>query len=318
MTRLTKYLFGALLLLLGVVACDPIDSTPVVRVDSSQLASKEELEATQPQDENIYLFGFDLRSSPQEDAAQYLPFLRYLEQQTGYRFKLHFTPKHMTTAKELGLGVIQFAAMGASSFIQAQTYYGAKILARGVNQQNRAEYQSMFVVRPDSPIRNYSDFKSRRLAFGSHDSTQGFLIPSIMLYENGISLDQLAAYGFTGSHQNCAEAVIAGDYDICGMQDQLARKLAASGLLSIIQTSRYYPSSGIAASREVDEEVAQKVRQALLDFRPLGEHRAQLYHWERTEMPLGFTAARAQDYTDLKRWMIKFGLLKTPDGAASP
>ncbi len=259
---------------------------------------------------NSYTFGFDFRASPQEDAAQYLSFLRYLENATGYHFKLHFTAKNSSTVDELGDNKIQFAAMGSFGYLKAQSKYAVVMLARGLNQQNKAEYRSAFIVNPDSTIQTLQDIKGKKMAFGSSDSTQGYLIPRITLMENGISLQDLQSFGFTGSHQRCAEAIVDGQYDVCGMQDTLAKILAKQGMVRIIQFSAYYPSSGIVANDSIPQNVIQKVKQALLDFDPEGKHRHYLYHWQRTEMPKGFTRSNESDYTKLRQWVKQFGLFQ--------
>jgi len=250
-----------------------------------------------------------LRHSPQEDVAQYLPFLNYLEQTTGYHFKLHFTPKNTSIIEELGENKVQFALMGAKSFIQAQIEYDAKILVRGVNLAGKAEYQSVFVVHPRSSIENISSFKGASIAFGNKNSTQGHLIPRIMLNNNNISLSDLKEYKYTHSHQACAEAIISSKYDICGMQDVLAEKLAAQGKLKIIHRSEYFPSSGFAVNNQVPPNVVSKVLKALIAFKPTSIHSKGLYHWQQTEMPLGFIQAKNNDYSNLKLWAIKLGIL---------
>ena len=65
--------------------------------------STEELRYINPKhrDANTFVFGFDLRASPQEDARQYIPFLKYLESTTGYRFRLHFTPQNNKISRNL-------------------------------------------------------------------------------------------------------------------------------------------------------------------------------------------------------------------------
>ena len=300
-----------LILSLLITACDSTDNIPVQQVDSSKRLTDIELQQQKlPQAEkNTYYFGFDLRASPQEDAAQYIPFLNYLEITTGYHFNLYFTPDSSSLADEIGHNRIQFAAMGATSFLYAQTRYAAKSLALGLNKQNKAVYQSVFVVRPGSSIKKISDIKGHKLAFGNRDSTQGHLIPRIMLNDNNLSLKDLSAYSYTGSHQNCVESVVSGKFDVCGMQDQLAKKIAAEGLIKIIHQSRYYPSSGIVVSKSVPKDVAEKVKQALLNFEPQGKDSQNLYHWERTEMPNGFIASKDDDYELLREWSIKLGFL---------
>jgi phosphonate transport system substrate-binding protein len=294
----------------------------VKRVDSKDLLTEDELQQLQSPTDNtntqrdisspkqqVYYFGFDLRASPQEDAAQYVPFLDYLARTTGYQFKLHFTPKNSTTADELGQNKTQFAAMGAGSFLNADIHYGARALVRGVNKLGKAEYRSFFVVRPNSPIKSITDIRGHSLAFGGKDSTQGHIIPRIVLKNNGVKLEDLSKYTYTGSHQNCAEAVVSGKFEVCSMQDQLAQKLAAQGQLRIIHKSAYYPSSGIVANRFVDNDVVEKVRQALLDFEPTGKDSEEMYHWDRTEMPHGFTTAKNTDYDYLRRGTIELGLI---------
>lgn len=260
--------------------------------------------------DHVFYFGFDLRSSPQEDARQYLPFLKYLESQTGYRFKLFFTPKTSNIIEELGSNRVQFAAIGAISFLAANARYRAIPLTRGINLQGNAQYQSILVVGPNSRIKTVADLKGKRLAFGDRTSTQGHLIPRIILSKHNIELSDLAKYHYTGSHRNCANAVISGKFDACAMQDTMAKTLAMEGKLKILHASKFYPSSGIAANATLPEDVIKRVKKALLDFEPNGKHRTGLYHWDQTEMPNGFIEARLEDYDELNHWSIELGFLE--------
>lgn len=305
-------LFSCLLLL---VSCDSGDTLTVQKVDDTDLLNDLELQNIQNSqqttlDSNSFSFGFNLRASPQEDTAQYLPFLTYLEKTTGYHFNLHFTPKNRTVAEELGENKIQFAALGASSFLYAKSRYSVKLIARGVNAQGKATYKSFFVVKPVSNIKDIDDIKGKRLVFGSPDSTQGHLIPLIMLSKAGIDLADLQSYGFSESHQDCAESVVSGEYDVCGMQDQLANKLADSNLVKIIHVSKEYPSSGIVVNKFVPLGVVQRVTQAMLDFKPLSKHREGLYNWDQTEMAHGFIRGNKNDYDELLKWLTKLGYLE--------
>jgi len=298
-------------LLLG--ACSPSEEIPQIdlsiRVDDQTAATQFKDNHTH---NSVLQFGFDLRGSPQEDARQYLPFLDYLSRTTGHSFKLHFTAPHGNIVDELGTGIVQFAAIGASSYLEARERYGAIALVRGVNSQGLAEYQSVLVVRPESAIERVSELRGRRMAFGPPNSTQGHLIPRIILKKHGLTLKDLAAYRYTDSHQACANAVISGKYDACGMQDTMGRSLANKGLVRILYTSDYFPSSGIAANPALPAALVEKVTAALLAFDPQGRHSDGLYHWERTEMANGFTAAMEGDYDSLFYWLVEFGIQPAP------
>ena len=290
------------------IGCNPGKEREVIELKDR--VSDEELQKLSPKSaDNVYLFGFDLRSTPKEDARQYLPFLKYLAKSTEYRFELRFTPRKSTIIDEIGTGRFQFAALGAVSYIRAHAKYGVIPIARGLNALGKAEYQSVIFVASKSPIRKIEDLRGKRFAFGSITSTQGHLIPRIILVQHGITLRDLAYYNYTGSHRNCANEVTSSRFDAGGIQDTMGKEMAEMGLIRIIYTSKYYPSSGIAANKDLPPEVLDKVKQALLDFRTKERDAADLYHWNKTEMSNGFIEARDDDYAELREWARKFGLL---------
>lgn len=290
--------------------CD--SSEPSKTVDFSRQGSSEALvveNLKESRSNNRFKFGFDLRSSIEEDLRQYQPLITYLSGVTGYQFELILAPKGNPLEAMLGRGDIHFAAIGAVTHIKTEERYGAIPVVRGINAGGKTEYQAVIVTQPDSQIGSISALAGKRIAFGRENSTQGYLIPRIDLESMGIDMDDLKAYGFMGSHRDCANAVISGHYDACGMQDTMGRNLEAEGLVRIIHTSDYYPSSGISASPGLPHDVIEKVREALIAFEPKGRHSGMLYSWEKTEMPNGFRDASSQDYAGIRQWMRRFGLL---------
>ncbi len=295
-------------ILVAVAGCEYQDGDRVTV--NTKITVPERYEAhSQVTVKDTFHFGFDLRNSPQEDARQYIPFIKYLEKKTGYSFNIHFTPADKNIVDELGENVIQFAAIGSGSYILADHKYDVCPLVRGINHAGKAEYKSVFVVLPDSPIDTIQDLRGKRIAFGSDTSTQGYLIPRIILEDNGLALNDLKSYVFTGSHLNCANEVLAKHADVCGIQDTMGYDLAKKGLLRIIYESDYFPSSGIVCNKKVLPEVREKVKQALLDFQPKTRDSANLYNWDKTEMPNGFVSASEEDYEIMHNWTNKFGLL---------
>ncbi|MEA3297521.1 MAG: phosphate/phosphite/phosphonate ABC transporter substrate-binding protein, partial [candidate division Zixibacteria bacterium] len=296
------------IIIASVVGCNSGDGKK--KVDLNDRVSDSELRSLSvQQDEDVLVFGFQLRRSPQEEARQYVTFLKYLERSTDYKFALHFTMEDGRIVDDLGKGVVQFAAVGAGSYLLAQEKYGVVLMARGLNTQGRAEYRSVIVVAPHSPIQQIEDLRGKRFAFGSVVSTRGHLIPRISLFQHGMTLKDLASHEYTGSHRNCAEAVVKGYVDAGGMQDVLGMELEDAGIVRIIYTSEYYPSSGIAANKDVPTEVLEKVKEALLDFQPNGRDSVGLYNWDKTEMPKGFVEAHDEDYMELSIRARKLGII---------
>ena len=303
-----SFMMGIVIMTLNLILLSSCDSGEEREyIDFKNVISDAELhELAQKRNTDVLEFGFDIRGNIKDDARQYIPFLKYLEKATGYQFKLQFAPSDGSIVDDLGTGKVQFAAVGAGSYIKAHFKYGVIPLVRGINLQGKAEYQSAIVVSPDSPIMTIKDLNGKRFAFGSSTSTQGHLIPRIVLQEHGLTLDDLAGYEFTGTHRNCANAVITGHCDAGGMQDTMAKIMERDGSPRILYLSKYYPSSGIAANNNVPSETIKKVKKALIDFQPDGRDDAGMYNWDRTEMPNGFIEAFEEDYTEITNWAKKF------------
>ena len=262
-----------------------------------------------PVQEGDLVVGFDRRLEPKEDVRMYAPLLTYLENATGRAFRLHVTPRDGNVVDEIGAGQVDFAIVGTLSYLQARERWGARALVRGLNAEGEPTYRAAIVARPDTPVQSLADLRDCSFVFGAPNSTQGNLIPRMMLAEEGIALTDLRGYEYTRSHAATASAVVNGRYDAGGMQDTLALTLQSRGLVRIVALSPPYPSSGVMVSPQVPEDVADLVRKALLDFDPMGRGAPSLYHWDRSEMPRGFAPAQDEDYAVLRQWAASFGLL---------
>lgn len=251
-------------------------------------------------------FGFDHRLSPKDDVRIYLPFTKYLDRQTGYRFSIKFTEKYEETADNLGRGLIQFAALGPVNCVMAKAKYGANCLAMGLNQDGKPEYRAVIFARQGSPLKNLEDLRGKNFAFGDRFSTQGHIIPRDMLEKKGVTLKNLRGYVFTGSHANTAKAVLNGDYDAGAIQDMLADRLSSEGRIKILAVSRPYPSSLICAARGVDPAISKAVKAALLAMDPKGIHQNFLVDWDRTEMPSGFAAYQENSLGEIEALTARY------------
>lgn len=265
---------------------------------------------TKQGDAGALKFGFDLRLAPKEDVRIYLPFLRYLEQNTGNRFAIRFTEKYESTVENLGKGVTHFAALGSVSCVIAKERYGAGCLVAGLSTDGKPEYRAVIFTRVDSPIKRFHDLEGKTFAFGDKQSTQGHIIPRKMLEDAGITLDDLKSHVFTGSHANTARSVLNGEYDAGGIQDTLAKRLVAEGKIRILATSKPYPSSLICYHKNVDAIILKTVKTSLLSFDPQGKDAGAFADWYMTEMPNGFTECRESSLKEIRELTIRYGLLR--------
>ncbi len=263
-----------------------------------------------PSDSGALKFGFDLRLGPKEEVKIYLPFLRYLSQNTGNKFSIKFTEKYENTVENLGRGITHFAALGPVNCVLAKKRHGSRCLVMGLNNEGKPEYRSVIFTRIDSPVNFVKELRGKTVAFGDNYSTQGHIIPRKMLEDAGITFEVLKGYVFTGSHANTARVVLNGEYDAGAIQDNLARRLMAEGKIKILATSKPYPSSLICSNKNVHSPIIKSVKSALLAFDPKGKHAGILWDWDKTEMPNGFTEYNDESLKEIEELTIRYGLLK--------
>jgi phosphonate transport system substrate-binding protein len=254
-------------------------------------------------------FGFDLRLDPKEDFRTYIPLLKYLEGATDRRFRIKFSEKYEDTVEDLGKGVTHFAVVGSLGYIIGEAKYGIKYLVSGVNKEGDVTYYSVIFTNPKSSMQNLKDIKGKCFAFGAKMSTQGHLIPRKMLEDEGITLNDLSRYVYTGSNLDTVKSVLNGECDAGSIQDALARKLETEGKIKILKISEPYPGVLIAYNSSLDSRTVETVRAALLAFEPMGNHKNILNNWDKTEMPMGFTKINELELEKVKALAIRYGLL---------
>jgi len=303
-----KIFFGSLLFLLLICsACSNQETSKKVTLGDRDITIPVKAESSP--DETLY-FGFDLRLSPKEDIKIYAPFIKYLEEATGRHFRIKFTEKYENTIKNLGEGHTHFAAIGTLSYAAGKEKYGIKYLLSGVNQEGDPRYHAAIITGPESNIKDIKDLRGKSFCFGARMSTQGHLIPRKMLEDAGITLKDLEHYHYSGSHADTASDVLKGECLAGGIQDVLAKRLAAEGKIKIIAFSDPYPSSIIAFNKDLDIETVRAVKFALLGFEPKSRHKSMLHDWDKTEMPLGFTVLNEFEIDRVVALAKKYELIK--------
>ncbi len=297
------------LLLLLLVACQ--SGAPSLSVSLAGNLIESDLYPAASSQAAGWQIGFDRRLEPKEDVRQIASLANWLTHQTGLPISVYVSHNDgRTIVDDLCDGDVALAAVGTVSYLQAHDLCGARILVRGRNGDGNDTYRAAIVVPADSPLQNVADLRQHTFVFGAPNSTQGHLIPRLMLQEAGVALEELRAYSFSGSHTAAANAVASGRYEAGALQDTLARELAQRGLVRVLAYSGFYPASGIIAGPDVPEKTVALIQQALLTLDPAGRDAAALYQWERSEMPLGFVLASDEDYETLRHVARTVGLLE--------
>ena len=141
-------------------------------------------------------------------------FVEYASKELGVKFKLFTAAEYAGIVNGLAAGQVQVGWLGASSY--ASTYMDCKCvepIAGAQNLQGGMGYNSVLIVKSDSPYKKYEDLKGKTVARGEPHSTSGWLIPTVAWAERGTPIDKYYNAPLSGGHQQTIVGVLNGTFD---------------------------------------------------------------------------------------------------------
>ena len=229
-------------------------------------------------------------------------FVEYASKELGVKFKLFTAAEYAGIVNGLAAGQVQVGWLGASSY--ASTYMDCKCvepIAGAQNLQGGMGYNSVLIVKSDSPYMKYEDLKGKTVARGEPHSTSGWLIPTVAWAERGTPIDKYYNAPLSGGHQQTIVGVLNGTFDggftwtTMGDGFGAIRKMIDKGLLDrkairVIWTSSLVPTPPVTIQKNLPlamkadlvklflrlEENDPKMAEAVAQGKSLGMQR--VYH----------------------------------------
>lgn len=207
----------------------------------------------------------------------------FLEKETGYNINIYVPTSYAGVVEALRFGQADVAFVSAWPAYLAVEKAGATLelaevrqVVIGENLTEETYYYSYWVTKPDAPYNNLEDLKGARVAFSSPLSTSGYVMPMNKLVEEGLvtvpeggAVDPKTYFSevlFAGGYGQAWEAlkndqvdvsIIAGD-----VSESLYREVLAN--TKVIDEQGPIPSHGVVFSKDIDPEVKQNVKAAML------------------------------------------------------
>ncbi|HEX9049157.1 MAG TPA: phosphate/phosphite/phosphonate ABC transporter substrate-binding protein [Anaeromyxobacter sp.] len=150
---------------------------------------------------------------------------------------------------------------------------GVVPLARPVNLDGSSTYHGHIFVRKDSGIRTAADMRGKRMAFVERATTAGYVFPLAWLREQGIRSPQgfFSEYYFTGSHDASVRAVLDREADVGAAKHSVFDRVRRDDPrvereLVILANSPPVPSNGLCVRQDMEPDLREALRRALLDL----------------------------------------------------
>ena len=244
--------------------------------------------------------------SPAEMYKRFLPLSNYLSEKLNKQVELKVEVDYDNTINNIGEGITDLCYMTPSTYIKAKQKYGVEVLLKAL--RHGKPYQRIVIIsRKGGKIRNVSDIKGNSFAFGDLLSTSSYIIPRIMLHEEGINLEDLSFHDFLGHHDDVAKAVLKGDFDAGGIMESAAEEFKDKGL-KLLKYSMNVPEFNICVKKEMPEELKSAIKQTLLDLTD-EDNEGKMILQSISPAYTGFVEAQHDDYKEIMEAMKKLKIL---------
>ena len=197
------------------------------------------------------------------------PLREYLGKAMGAPVDLIIPTNYNATVEALGNGSLDFAYLGALTYVKAHERYAVIPLVQRAADKN---FHSVFITQTGSPIHELKDVKGKRFAFGDINSTSGHLIPYEDLKKAGVNPDADLQFRYTGSHTATAKAVEAGASDAGALDETVFHQMLSDGKIEgskvrIFHTSEPFVDYVWVARKGINPEEEQAFAKAFLQLR---------------------------------------------------
>lgn len=254
---------------------------------------------TQPvfADEHL-IFGIQPYLSNSELHKRFDPLAEYLSKKLAQPVQVRIGKNYQHHIDYIGRDSVDIAFIGPAPYIKLTEQYGRQSLLARLETHGGPYYVGKIIVRMDSPLTAMKELKGKRFAFGDPNSTLSYLVPSYMLWENGIKLGDLGGFSFLQSHDNVALGVLTGDYDAGSVKEEVFNKYAGQGLRAIATTPQI-PEHVFIARAGLPDKTKVTLKQALFKLKETADGRKIVAGIKGPTTNI--TEAKDSDYDELRQ-----------------
>ena len=197
----------------------------------------------------------------------------YLGRKIGVPVEFTILTRYGNILESFEAGQMDGAFFGSFTGALAIERLGVVPLARPVNLDGTSSYHGFLFVRKDSKIRTVEDMRGKRMAFVEKATTAGYVFPLAWLKERGVKGPDgfFSEYYFTGSHDAAIVAVLDGKADVGAAKHSVWNRVErvnprVGAELHILAESARVPSNGLCVRKEMEPDLREALRRALLDL----------------------------------------------------
>jgi phosphonate transport system substrate-binding protein len=220
---------------------------------------------------------FRVTTIPEEAATEqvrkFTPIASYLEKKLG--MKVEFTPvsDYPAAVEALVNKKVEMVWFGGFTYVQAQIRSGGRVVPIAQREED-TRFQSVFIAKTDSGIKQLTDLKGKQVSFGSQSSTSGHLMPRHFLLQAKIDPDKdFKRVAYSGAHDATIASVVSGKVEAAALDITVWKKFVAENkvdtkAVDVFFTTPPFFNYNWSVHADMPADLRAKVQKALLDLDP--------------------------------------------------
>ena len=222
-------------------------------------------------DPDVLVFSYVAGPNASEELATWQEFKEHLSRATGKPVETVAFASVSEQLQALASGKLHVSGFNTGAVTSAVTTCGFVPACTLGRDDGKFGSSMRFIVRADSPIKAVQNLKGRTVAFTLPDSNSGCRAAIVLLREYNLLPQRDYKWRFSGSHQESIKGVASGLYQTASVSDDLLQRALAAGdvesdAIRTIYESERFPPATIGYAYNLTPELADKIRQAFLDF----------------------------------------------------
>ncbi len=222
-------------------------------------------------------FAFQKQKDPRSIQEHAERVAEILGDRIGIPVEVRVPTSYGATVQALISNRAHVAYVDSISFLLARSEAPVRLILVEL-RDGRTEYDSIFVVRKDSPLQNLAELRGKRMMFTSNTSTSGYVMAYSRLVNEGLLEKEqdpeefFDEVGFAGGYDRALLAVLRGQADACAVSAYTMEGLKADIYLDAEQRDQLrvltrtpgVPTHLICLRADLPEDLQEKIKASLL------------------------------------------------------